>query len=181
MRTEPSGYGQRRLSRFSARALLVFALASILFVRGTYAQLPGDFSQPIISSTTNSNGDTVNIDRANNIYTFNPSNVSATLTSVPVTVTHPDGTTVQTAITVQKINGTLYRVTVPVAGGFFTCNYHTATQEGGCPPFVSNNPTAAASGLASQMGELRSQTLAVTTIISDRIRSRSREVAQNLA
>jgi outer membrane autotransporter protein len=175
-------------------ALLVTFLASaVIAVVFTNASLvPIAYAQTIVSVMTDAAGNTTARDSNGNTYQFNLSNVKAGSqpSTVVVTVASPNGTSQTGSLIVQNLRGTLFTVngTIPNFGAL-SCTVHAATEQvvtGNCGPIFAAPTGAAAtnfatSGPASALGAARSQTITVTSLVSERIRSFSRDLARGLA
>jgi hypothetical protein len=164
------------------RAIWITA-ALLAMISGSLVGIDRAAAQVIISSTVN--GTTVTErDSAGNTYTFDLTQVGGG--TLVVNQTSPGGQ-VQTAIlTVAPAGGSLFTVSGNSFGVPINCTVDVHTQQvvtGSCGVLSGTNSSAlvAANTATALQGEARSQTLAVTTVISDRIRAISRDLARSLA
>jgi hypothetical protein len=185
MRTKP--FLTRRVFSpgYLAASLLACALAGIFSIPIAAAQTVSGPDAAGNFTTTDANG---------NAYMFNLNNVSTTGTStLPVTVTPAGGTPQSNQVAVQNTGPNLFSVNGTLATGAISCIVNAQTRQvvsGNCPIFsalfMTASGTQVSTGLSpaqaaamaaapstqnAAVAAVRSQTLAVTDMISERIRS----------
>ena len=171
------------LRRYRLGAVVVAALLGSVFGGGL---TPSAAAQTIISVSADASGNFVEKDANGNTYTYGSG--SFTTGQLVVTETTAGGATQTATFTITPVGGSLLSVTSDgFAGqGAVSCTYDVAAQQvvsGNCGPLFPNTSgvtAAAAAANAAGHGILRDQTLAVTTIVSDRVRAISRDTARGL-
>ena len=163
--------------------LFAFVLLNWIWV------VPG-FAQTTSCAPT---GNCTSTDSLGNTYTFNAASISTTgSTVIPVAQRTPTGATQLASYTVSPSGSSgLFNASSVNAFGqgpvSYTINPQTLQQvSGNCGPVFGGgnfppSPATAATASSAAQGTVRSQTLAVTTIVSDRVRAISRDIARGSA
>jgi len=168
------------------RRAAIVAAAILWSISGGLSLVPPAFAQTIISVSTDANGNFVEKDANGNTYTYGTGSFNAG--QLVVTETTAGGTTQTATFTFTPAGGTLLSVTSEgfPGQGPVSCTYDFAAQQvvsGNCGPLFPNTSgvtSAAAAANAAGHGIVRDQTLMVTTIVSDRVRAISRDLARGL-
>ena len=172
------GLGRHRLLAIVAAALLGSVSGS--------GVAPPAIAQTIISVTSDGNSNLVEKDANGNTYTDGLGSFNSG--QVVVAETTAGGTSQTATFTITPAGGTLLSITSDgfPGQGAVSCTYDFAAQRvvsGNCGPLFPDTsgvmPAAAAANAAGH-GIVRNQTLAVTTIVSERVRAISRDMARGL-
>jgi hypothetical protein len=165
------------------RRAAIVAAAFLWFFGGGVSPVQPAIAQTIISVTSDANGNLVEKDASGNTYTYGLSSFNSG--QVVVAETTAGGTSQTATFTITPAGGTLLSITSDgfPGQGAVSCTYDLAAQRvvsGNCGPLFPDTsgvmPAAAAANAAGH-GILRDQTLAVTTIVAERVRAISRDTA----
>jgi outer membrane autotransporter protein len=198
--------GRFSIEQWSDAALLTGAL--VAFGSTSISLVPIASAQTVSGPDASGNFTTKDVN--GNTYVFNLNNVSAMGTStLPVNVTPAGGTPQPDSVIIQNVGNNLFSANGTLATGAISCTINTQTRQvvsGNCPPFSALFPAgmagigtggmagttttltpqqaaamaAAPSTQNAGVAAVRSQTLVVTNMISDRVRSISRDLARSL-
>jgi outer membrane autotransporter protein len=168
------------------RRAAIVAAAFLWSVFGGVSLMTPAFAQTIISVTSDANGNFVEKDANGNTYTYGSGSFNTG--QLVVTEITAGGTTQTATFTITPSGGTLLSITSDgfPGQGTISCTYDVAAQQvvsGNCGPLFPNTSgvtAAAAAANAAGQGIVRDQTLMVTTIVSDRVRAISRDLARGL-